>query len=73
VVPRVGALSADRRTGGPAASSARLGARCCSAEQHLSIQVVPGSGTDELAGTRGELGLTVDDDGVNHYELRFSL
>ncbi len=42
-------------------------------EQHLSIRVVPGSGTDELAGLRGEMDLTVDGDGVHHYELRYSL
>ena len=34
----------------------------------LSITVVPGSGTGELAGLTGDFGLTITD-GVHHYDL----
>ncbi|MCB0216624.1 MAG: DUF3224 domain-containing protein [Caldilineae bacterium] len=40
--------------------------------QQLSIRVVPGSGTAELAGIRGELQLEIAN-GVHHYELVYSL
>ena len=40
-------------------------------EQHLAITVVPGSGTGELTGISGGLDLTVDGDGVHHYELSY--
>jgi hypothetical protein len=42
-------------------------------EATLHYQVVPGSGTGELAGITGTLHLTVDDDGTHRYELAYEL
>ncbi|MGA4506540.1 DUF3224 domain-containing protein [Propionibacteriaceae bacterium G1746] len=39
----------------------------------LHYQVVNGSGTGELAGLRGQLDLEIDDAGVHHYELAYTL
>ena len=38
----------------------------------LTYQVVPGSGTDDLAGVTGTLDLTVDDDGTHRYALTYA-
>ncbi len=38
----------------------------------LSITVVPGSGTGDLAGISGDFGLTITD-GVHHYDLAYRL
>ncbi|HEV7351946.1 MAG TPA: DUF3224 domain-containing protein [Brevundimonas sp.] len=40
--------------------------------QNLSIEIVPGSGTGELAGIAGALGLRIVD-GVHHYDLAYTL
>lgn len=40
--------------------------------QTLSIEIVPGSGTGELTGISGVLGLRIAD-GVRHYDLAYSL
>ncbi|MFN5482101.1 MAG: DUF3224 domain-containing protein [Brevundimonas sp.] len=40
--------------------------------QTLSIEIVPGSGTGELTGISGVLGLRIAD-GVHHYDLAYSL
>lgn len=37
-----------------------------SGEQELRYELVPGSGTGDLAGVTGSLTLTIDDDGVHH-------
>ncbi|MCE1177862.1 MAG: DUF3224 domain-containing protein [Micrococcales bacterium] len=42
-------------------------------DQVLEYVVVPGSGTDELAGLTGEFFLHVDDDGTHHYRLEYDL
>jgi len=39
----------------------------------LEYEVVPGSGTGELAGITGTLHLTVDDDGTHRYDLDYAL
>ena len=36
-------------------------------------EIVPGSGSDQLAGIGGVLHLTVDEDGTHHYELEYDL
>jgi hypothetical protein len=41
--------------------------------QTLHYEVVPGSGTGELAGLSGTLRLTIDPDGTHHYELDYDL
>lgn len=40
--------------------------------QHLTIQVVPGSGTDQLIGIQGQFKLTIEQ-GRHFYELEYSL
>lgn len=42
-------------------------------EQELRYDVVPGSGTGELAGLDGTLSLTIEDDGTHRYDLAYSL
>ena len=39
----------------------------------LYYQVVSGSGTDGLVGLRGTMDLDIDDVGVHHYELTYTL
>ena len=41
--------------------------------QVLRYEVVPGSGSDQLAGITGTVQLTVDDDGTHSYELAYDL
>ncbi len=41
--------------------------------QTLHYEVVPGSGTGELAGLSGTLRLTIDPDGTHHYQLDYDL
>ena len=41
--------------------------------QELRYQVVPGSGSDELAGITGTLQLDIDEDGTHRYELEYDL
>jgi hypothetical protein len=41
-------------------------------EQHLSITIVPGSGTGELVGIAGSMSITIAD-GVHSYELAYTL
>ena len=41
--------------------------------QTLHYEVVPGSGHGELEGIVGTLHLTIDDDGVHHYELQYDI
>lgn len=36
-------------------------------------EVVPGTGTDQLAGITGILHLTVDKEGIHHYDLEYEL
>jgi hypothetical protein len=40
---------------------------------HLSITVVPDSGTDELAGLTGEMGITIAADGKHTYDFKYTL
>lgn len=42
-------------------------------EQHLTVTVVPDSGTGELEGLEGTLDITIDDDGNHFYELDYTL
>jgi hypothetical protein len=42
-------------------------------EQELRYDVVPGSGTGELAGIDGTLSLTIEDDGTHRYDLTYRL
>jgi len=42
-------------------------------EQELRYDVVPGSGTGELAGIEGTLSLTIEDDGTHRFDLGYSL
>lgn len=39
--------------------------------QTLIYRIVPGSGTDELAGVTGDLDLTIDADGTHRYVLAY--
>jgi hypothetical protein len=41
--------------------------------QVLHYEVVPGSGSGELAGITGTVSLTIDADGTHHYELAYQL
>jgi hypothetical protein len=41
-------------------------------EQHLSITIVPGSGTGELVGIAGSMTIAIAD-GVHSYELAYTL
>ncbi len=41
--------------------------------QALRYEVVPGSGSGQLAGIVGTLHLDIDDDGTHHYELEYDL
>ena len=41
--------------------------------QTLRYEVVPGSGTDQLAGLTGQLDLTIDADGTHRYELEYDI
>jgi hypothetical protein len=41
-------------------------------EPHLSVTVVPGSGTDELAGLEGKLSITIVD-GKHFYDFEYTL
>lgn len=41
--------------------------------QELRYDVVPGSGTGELAGIEGTLSLTIDGDGTHRYDLTYTL
>ena len=43
-----------------------------SGESHLSVAIVPGSGTDELQGIRGEMRITIDS-GKHLYALDYTL
>jgi|SRR3954471_17067256 hypothetical protein len=42
-------------------------------DQELRYDVVPGSGTGELAGIRGTLALTIEDDGSHRYDLAYTV
>ena len=42
-------------------------------EQELRYDVVPGSGTGDLAGLTGSLELTIEDDGTHRYDLGYTL
>ena len=42
-------------------------------EQELRYDVVPGSGTGELADIDGTLTLTIEDDGTHRYDLAYTL
>ncbi len=39
----------------------------------LEMQVIPDSGTGQLAGISGGVTIDIDDDGVHHYEFTFDL
>ena len=41
--------------------------------QRLHYEIVPGSGSGELAGITGTVSLTIDGDGSHHYELDYQL
>ena len=41
--------------------------------QELRYDVVPGSGTGDLAGLTGSLELTIEDDGTHRYALGYTL
>jgi hypothetical protein len=41
--------------------------------QNLHYEVVPGSGEGELTGISGTLQLTIDEQGIHHYELDYDL
>jgi hypothetical protein len=41
--------------------------------QELRYDVVPGSGTGDLAGLTGSLELTIEDDGTHRYDLGYAL
>ena len=41
--------------------------------QALHYEVVPGSGSGQLAGIVGTLHLDIDEDGTHHYELEYDL
>ena len=40
---------------------------------HLSITVVPDSGTDELVGLTGEMGIAIAADGKHSYDFKYTL
>ncbi|MGD8214240.1 DUF3224 domain-containing protein [Aestuariimicrobium sp. Y1814] len=42
-------------------------------EETLYYQVVNGSGTDQLVGLKGRMDLEIDDQGVHHYELTYTI
>ena len=42
-------------------------------ERELRYDVVPGSGTGDLAGLDGALSLTIEDDGTHRYDLTYTL
>lgn len=42
-------------------------------EQTLHYEVVPGSGSNDLAGLTGTVRLTVDEDGCHRYELHYEI
>jgi hypothetical protein len=42
-------------------------------EQELRYDVVPGSGTGDLAGLEGTLSLDIDDAGTHTYDLHYTL
>lgn len=42
-------------------------------DQSLEYEIASGSGSGELAGITGTLHLTVDGDGVHHYDLEYAL
>jgi hypothetical protein len=42
-------------------------------EQHLSIEVVPDSGTGELTGIAGTMSITIDKDGKHFYQFEYTL
>ncbi len=42
-------------------------------EQHLDITVVPGSGTGELAGLEGKVGIDIAENGDHFYTFEFTL
>lgn len=42
-------------------------------EPYLSVKVVPDSGTADLTGLKGEMSITVHDNGDHHYILSFEL
>jgi len=41
--------------------------------QHLTIEVVPDSGTEQLAGIIGTMSITIDKDGKHFYELDYAI
>ena len=41
--------------------------------ERLSVRVVPGTGTEELAGITGELDIRIDDEGNHSYDFRYEL
>lgn len=42
-------------------------------QETLHYQVVNGSGTGDLVGLRGTMDLDIDDEGLHHYELTYTL
>jgi len=42
-------------------------------EQHLTIIIVPDSGTDELVGLSGTMSISIDENGKHTYDLRYEL
>ena len=42
-------------------------------EQHLTIEIVPDSGTDQLAGIAGTMTIAIDTGGKHFYELEYTL
>jgi len=42
-------------------------------EQHMTITVVPDSGTDELVGLAGKFNIVIDKDGKHSYEFDYTL
>lgn len=45
----------------------------CDGMQTLHYEVVPGSGSGDLVGISGTLSLTIDSDGLHHYQLEYRL
>jgi hypothetical protein len=41
--------------------------------QHLSIEVVPDSGTDQMVGIAGTMSITIDADGKHFYDFEYTL
>jgi len=41
--------------------------------QHLSIEVVPDSGTDQLTGITGTMSITIDKDGRHFYDFAYEM